>query len=138
MHITIITPRRLPAMLLTSALAAVTLSVGCAGPLRQTESAAPSASAERIVAGEEIATANCASCHSVGKSGPSPLANAPAFRTIAAHYRLDVLREELQQGVHVGAADMPKFAFSIAEIDALGAYLTAIQIPEERGTASIK
>lgn len=110
----------------------------CAGPAPNPGPAFPGAESEQIAAGNQIANERCASCHSVGKAGKSPLALAPPLRSISARYRLDVLREELQQGLHVGAVDMPKFSFTLAEIDALTAYLASIQVNEDGQPASIK
>lgn len=91
-----------------------------------------------LAAGAQIASARCGACHNTTKAGPSPLAGAPEFRQISARYRLDVLREELQQGVHVGAVEMPKFSLSLAEIDALSAYLASIQEGSQTGPSSVK
>jgi len=46
--------------------------------------AAPNMSSE-VVAGREVARQHCAACHSLG-SGPSPMAEAPAFATIQNRY----------------------------------------------------
>lgn len=110
----------------------------CAGPAPNPGPGFPGAESEQIAAGNQIANGRCASCHSVGKAGISPLALAPPLRNISARYRLDVLREELQQGLHVGAVDMPKFSFTLAEIDALTAYLASIQVKVDGQPASIK
>lgn len=122
---------------LAACVACVTLAA-CANPHPRLDPASQSASAEMIAAGSEIANARCGSCHNVGASGESPLPQAPALRTLTSRYRLDVLREEFQQGVHVGAAEMPKFDFSLAEIDALSAYLASIQQPSNTAPASIE
>lgn len=114
------------------------LLMSCASPAPVPEVPVAASQAEMIMAGKEIAVASCGSCHDVESTGPSPLAQAPPFARLSTRYRLDVLREELQQGVHVGAAEMPKFTFSIAEIDALSAYLQSVQRPGSPPEASIE
>lgn len=81
----------------------------------------------RIEAGAEIAQAKCSACHAVGREGESPRIGAPAFRALNQRYSIEVLHEELISGLHVGVAEMPTFDLSIAEADALAAYLHAIQ-----------
>ncbi len=130
-------PTNIFARRLVSSLALAALW-SCASPVSKPADQAQSVSAELISGGADIASARCGRCHATGTTGESPLPQAPAFRTLASRYRLDVLREEFQQGVHVGAAEMPKFDLSIADIDALSAYLASIQIPEENRPVSIK
>ncbi len=85
------------------------------------------AAAAQRATGLEIAQARCATCHAVGETGASPVAGAPLFRELHTRYRFDVLEEELREGVHVGDTRMPQFAFTIAETDALIAYLRTLQ-----------
>jgi cytochrome c len=84
-----------------------------------------SASAKR---GEAIVKANCAECHAVTRTGDSPNAKAPPFRTLGQRYKLDDLQEALAEGIVVGhgGADMPHFVFEPAEIDDIIAYLKQI------------
>lgn len=112
-----------------AALLAIVSLTACANPKPKLEQDIANASAEAIAAGAEIASTRCGSCHNAGAAGESPLPQAPPLRALAQRYRLEVLREEFQQGVHVGVEQMPKFDLSIAEIDALSAYLASIQQP---------
>ena len=76
--------------------------------------------------GRAIAEAQCAGCHAIGEYGPSPVAEAPVFRTILTRYRADVLEEEMIQGIEVNH-QMPNFQFNPQGADALIAYLQSIQ-----------
>ncbi len=107
---------------------------GCAGPAEQGgRLRASPAEAEQIGAGANLAAALCAQCHAVDGAGPSPMEGAPAFQDIAARYDFEVLRDELIAGVHVGPGEMPTFQLTLAEVDALIAYLRAASAP--RGDA---
>lgn len=128
--------RRLPYWLFGALIA--TMLQACASPPAPPAPVDASPTSEMLTAGAQIAQAQCGACHNTTESGSSPLPGAPEFRTISARYRLDVLREELQQGVHVGAAEMPKFALTLAEIDALSAYLDSIQEEPKSSPLSIK
>lgn len=77
--------------------------------------------------GREIAETNCGRCHAVSATGESPFPEAPPFRTLSRHYRVDTLTEALAEGISVGHPAMPEFQFEPEEVDDLVAYLTAIQ-----------
>lgn len=100
---------------------------GCSGGGAQPRAAAGAAPMELTQAGLVLAQAQCAACHAVAGAGPSPNPNAPPFQDIRARYDFDVLREELIAGVHVGPGEMPTFALSLDEVDALMAYLESVQ-----------
>jgi cytochrome c len=80
-----------------------------------------------IARGEALLTKNCASCHAVGKSGVSPHATAPAFRTLSQRYKIEALEEALAEGLSSGHPDMPEFAFETDDVGAIIDYLNAIQ-----------
>lgn len=128
--------RKLPYWLFGTVVA--TMLHACASQLAPSALVEASPASEMLAAGAQIAQAQCGACHNTNRAGPSPLPAAPEFRRISARYRLDVLREELQQGVHVGAAEMPKFSLTLAEIDALSAYLDSIQEEPKGSSLSIK
>jgi mono/diheme cytochrome c family protein len=101
-------------------------AIGLAGLALATPAMAQSsASAKR---GEAIVKANCAECHAVTRTGDSPNAKAPPFRTLGQRYKLDDLQEALAEGIVVGhgGADMPHFVFEPTEIDDIIAYLKQI------------
>ncbi|HRO03099.1 MAG TPA: cytochrome c [Terricaulis sp.] len=95
----------------------------CAAPPTQMQEPTQAALARD---GRDIAEAQCAACHSVGDYGESPLADAPAFRTLLSRYRADVLEDELIAGIQV-THRMPDFQFNPQGADALIAYLRSIQ-----------
>lgn len=87
----------------------------------------PEISQEALAAdGREIAEAQCAACHAVGRYGDSAAPEAPAFRYVLARYDSAVLEEELIQGIQV-SHPMPEFQFNPQSVDALIAYLQSIQ-----------
>jgi mono/diheme cytochrome c family protein len=92
--------------------------------------AAADAEEDRLVAaGERILTDQCARCHATGKTGNSPLADAPPFRTLSAKYPLEHLAEALAEGITTGHADMPEFQFSTDEIAGILAHIERISEP---------
>jgi mono/diheme cytochrome c family protein len=104
--------------------AAAVLLASCAGSQPRAE---VSVSAQALAAdGRDIAEAQCAACHAIGAHGESPDLRAPAFRTVLARYRAEVLEEELINGIRV-SHPMPEFQFNPQGADALIAYLRSIQ-----------
>jgi mono/diheme cytochrome c family protein len=80
--------------------------------------------------GGSLLEANCASCHAVGATGFSPVATAPAFRTLAQRYPVESLEEALAEGImvgHEGIVKMPEFVFGAEDIGHIIAYLNTIQ-----------
>jgi len=77
--------------------------------------------------GERLLTGNCARCHAVGRTGKSTHPQAPPFRTLGQRYPIEVLAEALAEGLSSGHPDMPEFRFEIDDVDAILAYLEAIQ-----------
>jgi cytochrome c len=70
----------------------------------------------------------CGSCHAVGRSGRSPHAYAPAFRTLGETRLYDQdFAQRLQDGLSTMHPDMPTFHFSQREAEAAVDYLRAIQ-----------
>lgn len=79
--------------------------------------------------GRALAQRLCAQCHAVGRSGLSPHAGAPPFRTLGDRLDLDIFKDQLRNQFSSGHPDMPTFRFSRADAHALTAYLRAIQGP---------
>jgi cytochrome c len=77
--------------------------------------------------GEELLTKNCSRCHAVGRTGASPHAEAPPFRTLSQKYPIAGLAEALAEGLFVGHPDMPEFTFEADEVGAILDYLESIQ-----------
>ena len=77
--------------------------------------------------GRALLQQSCASCHAIGKTGDSPNAGAPPFRTLGRSYDLDAFPRQLQAGVVSGHPDMPEFKFNEDDARAAGVYLRSIQ-----------
>ncbi len=89
--------------------------------------AAQDAVAVQLQRGESLMITNCAPCHAVGKSGDSPRADAPAFRTLSQKYPIETLAESLAEGLFTGHPDMPEFVFEAPDVGAILAYLESVQ-----------
>jgi mono/diheme cytochrome c family protein len=89
--------------------------------------AATPAEQSRAQRGQELLAANCARCHAIGRTGGSPHADAPPFRTLSRKYPIEGLAEALAEGLYVGHADMPEFVFEPRDVGAILEYLNSIQ-----------
>lgn len=76
--------------------------------------------------GRALAEKRCGTCHATGKSGASPLAAAPPFRSLAYRYPVESLDEALAEGIVVGHPDMPSDPWEPADIKRFIAYLKNI------------
>ncbi|MGJ0621528.1 MAG: c-type cytochrome [Methylocystis sp.] len=92
-------------------------------------SAKPVVDARLLNRGRAIAQQNCGRCHAVGAKGESANPKSPPFRLLARKYPLSNLEEALAEGIVVGheGLEMPQFRLSVAQIEALLAYLKSIQ-----------
>jgi cytochrome c len=77
--------------------------------------------------GEALVSRYCAICHATGRTGTSPHAEAPAFRTLGRKYPIVSLEEALGEGIISGHPEMPEFKFPPGDVGAIIAYLTSIQ-----------
>jgi mono/diheme cytochrome c family protein len=108
----------------------LTLLSGCNVPLAGEDE--QSVDAEAVVrSGIEIARAECASCHAIGRSGPSPHPEALEFRRFSRFYPVEDLDEALAEGIYIGHPDMPVFRFEPDEVEALVDYIQSVQEPLE-------
>jgi cytochrome c len=89
-------------------------------------SGAASAYDARADRGYRFAQTHCATCHAIGKTGASPLAAAPAFRTLHERYPIDDLAEAFAEGIVTGHPSMPQFRLEGDQIDNLLAYLKSL------------
>jgi mono/diheme cytochrome c family protein len=72
----------------------------------------------------------CARCHAVGRTGNSPNALAPPFRTFSDDKLYDNdFGQRLQDGLTSIHPAMPTFHFSRDDAEAAVEYLRAIQVP---------
>ena len=125
-----VSTRPYPALSALSLFLALLLA-GC-GP-REATDPAPADDARLggdAAAGRDLAEGLCAGCHAVGDSGESPVADAPAFRTLARKWPIEYLAESLAEGIvtsHRDDVTMPEFMLSPEQIDDLLAYLDQVQ-----------
>ena len=82
--------------------------------------------AARLLRGQDLLTA-CTRCHAIGRTGTSPHAVAPPFRTLSRRYPIEGLAEALAEGLFVGHPDMPEFVFDSQDVGAILDYLKSIQ-----------
>lgn len=83
--------------------------------------------------GRELVAAHCSSCHAIDRTGDSPAPEAPAFRTLSQHYRVDSLEEALAEGISVGHPAMPQFEFAPQDVSDIVNYLQSIQDDRQPG-----
>jgi cytochrome c len=81
----------------------------------------------RVTRGRQLAEANCAMCHQIGRFGESPLAIAPPFRTLHERYPVEELEEGLAEGLVTGHPTMPQFRLDAAQIADFIAYLKSLE-----------
>src|SRR5262245_30776610 len=105
-------------------LVSLLLLVASSAPLA--EDGSPSPLEQR---GRALAERMCSQCHAIGKSGQSPHAGAPAFRTLDRRVDLDSFMDRLSEGLMVGHPDMPTFRFTREDARAFLLYLRSIQAP---------
>ncbi|GJD55587.1 c-type cytochrome [Methylobacterium dankookense] len=77
--------------------------------------------------GRALARRDCAGCHAVGRTGASPLRQAPPFRSLHERYPVEDLAEALAEGIRTGHPTMPEFRFDPDEAEALIAYLKTLE-----------
>jgi cytochrome c len=77
--------------------------------------------------GKTFARTNCARCHSIERSGSSPLSPAPPFRELHKRYPVETLEESLAEGIVTGHAGMPEFELSPDQIDDLIAFMKTLE-----------
>ena len=80
-----------------------------------------------ISRGQAFARTNCASCHAIGRTGESPLRQAPPFRTLHRHYPVEDIAESLAEGIVTAHPGMPQFQLEMGEIGDLIAYLKPLE-----------
>lgn len=77
--------------------------------------------------GRRLVVENCSRCHSVERTGNSPLAKAPPFRDLHNRYQVEDLSEALAEGIVTGHSAMPEFSFKSDEVGAIIAYLKTLE-----------
>jgi cytochrome c len=84
---------------------------------------------DEVARGQTLVSKMCGECHAVGRTGASPHAGAPTFRSIDDHTDLDEFMDRLREGLQSTHPDMPSFRFSRDDARAVVAYLRSIQGP---------
>jgi cytochrome c len=90
--------------------------------------------APSVARGQAFVAANCSRCHAIGRTGASPYAPAPPFRTLHERYDVSAIAEALAEGIvvgHVGDRQMPQFMLDPDQIDDIIAYLKSLERPEK-------
>jgi tetratricopeptide (TPR) repeat protein len=80
----------------------------------------------RMKEGKLLVEQNCKGCHAVGSQGVSPNKKAPEFRTLHERHPSIALREPLSRGIAAPHDEMPKFALSGPQIEAIVAYINSL------------
>lgn len=93
------------------------------------EGASLSSDPEALANGRRIATEQCAGCHAIDRTSPSPRSDAPPLRNVLATYDTDNLAYRFIEGMKVGHDAMPLFDFDIHTADDLLAYIASISGP---------
>jgi cytochrome c len=88
---------------------------------------AASATDGQVQRGKTFVGANCATCHSIGRIGASPLGVAPAFRDLHTKYPVEDLGEALAEGITTGHPTMPEFQLEPDQITDVVAYLKSLE-----------
>jgi cytochrome c len=109
----------------------VSCSLGVTAPATAQSHPSPSSASEPPFAispsqrrGFRLVSLHCARCHAIDKVGESPLAIAPAFRTLHLKYPVSDLQRPLAQGVH---PDMPRFQLEAGQVQDIMAYLKTLE-----------
>lgn len=98
---------------------------GAQAPVAHVSAEVPDA--DLVSAGREIAEHNCARCHSIERTGTSPLAEAPPLRDAITAFDIEALATDFREHIKIGNQTMPEFDFSPLQTDALMAYLLSIE-----------
>lgn len=109
---------------LLGALALLALG-GCAGEAARQNGTEPviMGAANR---GGVLVREKCAGCHSVERSGESPMRAAPPFREMGVTYPVRDLQEAFAEGVVTAHPAMPAFELQPTEIADVIAYLERV------------
>ena len=74
-------------------------------------------------AGHRLADRHCGACHAVDGPGPSPLADAPAFRDLPSRFPVKRFTRAYRNGLFEGHPRMPPVELGPDELKELSAYL---------------
>ena len=77
--------------------------------------------------GKVYARTHCVRCHAIGRTGQSPLNEAPPFRTLHLRYPIETLGEALAEGITTGHPTMPEVALRPDQIHDLLSFLKSLE-----------
>lgn len=100
---------------------------GLAIPLLLVGLAPALAQAPRIQRGQTFVRTHCAQCHAIDRASASPLAAAPAFRSLHKRYPVESLAEALAEGIRTGHPSMPEFKLDPGQIADVIAFLKSLE-----------
>lgn len=109
---------------LIAALAVLTLG-GCGGEAVRQTGPRPIVMGS-VDRGAILVRQKCAGCHAVERSGDSPMAAAPPFRSMGVLYPVRDLQEAFAEGLVTAHPAMPAFELQSTEIADLVAYLESV------------
>ncbi|MBF0664278.1 MAG: c-type cytochrome [Brevundimonas sp.] len=110
-------------MRLAWATAAALILGGCAADGRMDPEPAPVAEAASLEGGAALVRRSCAGCHAVERTGDSPMAAAPPFRTLGVEYPVRDLQEAFAEGLVTTHPAMPAIELQPQEIADVIAWL---------------
>jgi cytochrome c len=77
--------------------------------------------------GKVYARTHCGRCHAIGRTGQSPLNEAPPFRTLHLRYPVETLGEALAEGISTGHPTMPEATLRPDQIHDLLSFLKSLE-----------
>jgi cytochrome c len=86
-----------------------------------------SADEQSVRRGKTIAVTKCSYCHSIERTGRSPRAAAPPFRTLHKKYPVETLEDALAEGMSTGHPRMPEFRLEPDQVGDLINFLKSLE-----------
>ncbi|WP_422389095.1 c-type cytochrome [Bradyrhizobium septentrionale] len=86
-----------------------------------------SADEQSVRRGKVIAVAKCSYCHSIERTGRSPRAAAPPFRTLHKQYPVETLEDALAEGMSTGHPRMPEFRLEPNQVGDFISFLKSLE-----------
>lgn len=114
-------------MTLTSSILRITMGTAALVAALAVATPALAQMSPGVQRGLTLARANCARCHSIDKVSPSPLREAPPFRTLHRRYPVETLEEALAEGIVTGHPSMPEFRLEPDQIGDFIAFLKSLE-----------